>query len=160
MSKDELAEKISRIINQLENHEKRITRLEEQIEQHKRVSDISEIIIDKNAQINKLFEAVKSFIKLDMTDGSIFLENPTMYSQAQKILLHLAGKMILHSINETFEETSNLDELTSKLFLERTTIRARLSELRRKNLVIKTERGVYKLNLAFVDKIVSFILQS
>ena len=147
MSNNNLENKISQIIKRLDDLEKRVADLEKRISTSS-TTILSEIVFNKKEQINKLLNAIKSTIKLDEESGQIYIKNITQYTDSQKILIYLAGKMLLHNISDKFDEYANLSELATKLFLNENVTRARVTDLHKRHLLIKIKRGVYKINHA------------
>lgn len=158
MSNDNLENKISQIIKRLDDLEKRVADLEKRISISS-TTILSEIVFNKKEQINKLLNALKSTIKLDEESGQIYIKNITQYTDSQKILIYLAGKMLLHSISNKFDECANLNEIVNRLSLKKNVAKVRISELYKRHLLLKEERGVYKINYVFIDEIINVIMK-
>lgn len=108
---------------------------------------VKESIADE--ELKDLLVRLSNFCKIDVEGRPIMTANN--FSLANKIMLMLSSRYLARLLHErlarelSFEATINLKDLTTFLHEAPDVVSARLKELKDKNKVAATEKGVYKV---------------
>lgn len=119
--------------------------------------------VSTRKKLEELMEDVlEGFIGLDEDTKDIVLG--PLYSKcnigaADKILIGLLGYKAMNMVGWRDSDAVSAKELSEKLRINYNTVRANISQLAERKYVIRRGRGVYSVNVSFLDEIAKRLIK-
>lgn len=123
---------------------------------------ISKLFISRERiveRLNSLVDLSHGSISIIEETGEIYLENPSKLNNTERIFLFLLGTYLAYKSELKDTPYITLSEIASKLSVPNTTIPAPMSNLLKKKVVLKSEKGSYYLNYDNYRKIKEILLE-
>lgn len=117
-----------------------------------------ELLLDKTHRAKALVEKAKGIVGIDDDTGEpIILVSRARLTDKLIVSLYLCGKFFSSELGLVDTPSATLDELSGNLGLEKDSVSARLSELKKEGKIRTIERGKYEvvssLIIAILDEV-------
>lgn len=120
---------------------------------------LERLIIDEDALLNQLVEkSVKIFAISKKSGNLIYMTDQKKLTSKEKAGLHLIGRYFASELGLKDSKYMDISELAKLIGTKEKSTTARLSELKKDNLIETPERGSYGISVANIPKFLDGIL--
>lgn len=119
-------------------------------------SIISKLFVSQETlaeRLNSLVELSQGIIQIAQESGDVIIEDANLLNHGEKIFLHLLGNYFAYKSDLKENARMSLGEIADKIGVPVTTIPSPMNTLTKNKIIIKSEKGLYQLNLESYKKI-------
>lgn len=124
----------------------------------KRKEIFQEMLIDDESILEKVVEKAKQVFKVDKSGTVIFLVSRTKLTHRQEIAMVLLGRYFASELDIANSDIMTAKELAEIVEPDKSSVAARLNELKKERVVESPERGQFRISILGVEKILDEIL--
>ena len=117
------------------------------------------LLIDEDTLLNQLVEKSEKILAISKKSGNlVYLVDQNKLTIKEKVILQLFGRYLASEMGLKDTKYMDIKELSKLIGSTEKTTTARLSELKKDNLIEMPERGKYSISVANIPKFLDGIL--
>lgn len=116
------------------------------------------LVINEEEEFKKIVEKAKRVIKIKTSGEPIILASKDKVTDAEYIVCYLLGKYFSKELGFVQSATATNAEIAKKTGIDKKIVGARLTQLRRDNIVESPSRGSSKILFIGIEKFLDTIL--
>ena len=119
---------------------------------------LKELLIDEEAILKVLVNKAKEVFKIDKKSGRTVLLIPkTRLTDRELIMLTLLGRYFANKLNLFDSSSMTIEDIAQELNRAKSSVSARMAELKRERIVEMLARGEYKINYTEISRLLDEI---
>jgi len=116
-----------------------------------------QLVVDEQEIVRKLLPRIKQFIGFTKEGKIIFMADMSRIPKIYHVLLYLLGKRLANLAELVDSPDASIKELSSALGFPENYTRALLSELLAKGLIMRSNSGLYTIQLTKLEEIMRLL---
>ena len=119
---------------------------------------LQQMLIDDEGLLEKVVERAQRVFKIDRNGNIIFLVSRSKLSQRQEIALALLGRHFATELGIIDSDVMTAGEIANVVEPDKTSVSARLNELKREQVVESPARGQFRISILGADRVLDEIV--